>query len=39
MGFAVVQPNNNYADAAKAFLVDASDGQVAYGSSLMNWHV
>jgi hypothetical protein len=28
---------NDYADVAKAFLLDASDGTVVYGSSLMQW--
>lgn len=38
LGFAAVEAGNDYADAAKAFLLDASDGTVVYGSSLMNWH-
>lgn len=38
LGFAGAEANNDYAEAAKAFLLDASDGQVIYGSSLMSWH-
>lgn len=39
LGFAAEEANNDYADAAKAFLLDASDGQVVYGTSLMSWLV
>lgn len=37
IGFVVKEPGNDYADVAKAFLLDASDGTVVYGSSLMQW--
>ena len=36
-GFAVKEAGNDYFDAATAFLLDASDGSVNYGTSLMNW--
>lgn len=39
LGFAAQDQGNDFAIAAKAFLVDASDGEVAYGTSLMNWLV
>jgi hypothetical protein len=37
LGYAAAEAGNDHADAARAFLVDASDGSVLYGTSLMSF--
>jgi hypothetical protein len=37
LGFAAEETENDYVDAATGFLLDASDGTVVYGTSLMQW--